>query len=74
MRSNEKGNTGQDNRTSVLDAVRGDPIILDRLADLPPGYRECVSANSLDEAVRIYGRQFARCWVFRNFYYFEEEE
>ena len=49
-------------------------ITLDSLSQLPDGYRECVSANSLDEAVRIYGRQFARCWVFRNFYYFEEAE
>ena len=49
-------------------------IPLDRLADLPAGYRECVSANSLDEAVRIYGREVGRCWNFRNFYYFEEAE
>ena len=49
-------------------------IPLDRLADLPDGYRECVSANSLDDAVAIYGRQFSKCWVFRNFYYFEEAE
>lgn len=49
-------------------------IPLDSLSDLPPGYLRCVSANSLDEAVKVYGRQFARCWCFRNFYYFEESE
>ena len=51
-----KGNTGQDNRTSVLDAVRGDPITLDSLTQLPDGYLRCVSANSYEEAVRVYGK------------------
>ena len=74
MSAKEKGNTGQDNRTSVLDAVRGDPITLDSLSQLPDGYLRCVSADSYEEAVRVYGRQFARCWCFRNFYYFEEAE
>lgn len=74
MRSNKKGNTGQDNRTSVLDTVRGDPITLDSLSQLPDGYLRCVSANSYDEAVRVYGKTAARCWNFRNFYYFEEAE
>ena len=60
--------------------------MLDRLADLPDGYLRCVSANSYEEAVRIFwsvwiatgqfrGNSDAlRVYVFRNFYYFEESE
>ena len=46
---------------------------LDRLTASPLVLR-CVSANSYEEAVKVYGREFARCWNFRNFYYFEESE
>jgi len=49
-------------------------IPLDRLADLPDGYLRCVSANSYEEAVRVYGKSFSRCWNFRNWWYFEESE
>ncbi len=49
-------------------------ITLDSLSQLPDGYLRCVSANSYEDAVRVYGREVGRCWNFRNWYYFEEAE
>lgn len=71
--SNKKGNKTHYDPKNVPVEVRGDPIMLDRLTASPLVLR-CVSASSYEEAVRVYGRKFSRCWNFRNFYYFEEAE
>lgn len=70
MRSNKKGNTGQDNQTGVLDTVRGDPTtLITTPAELPPTLLHMYYAESWEQ-VRDHGE---RCWQLGKWYYFEEE-